>query len=346
MPVQAGPTSSKGSNKSKSGSCNNRIGINQYKDRPAPDDPHVAELLREYHSKGITDRTQVSKLLLEEHNIILSESSVSRRKKNLGLKASRLTTLELSLSVKRQLILDQMAKDPKGRLGARMVKQGILHDTGIHLTRDYIREEMMKLDPAGYAARGPAHVKAKRQQKQLAGQNGSASGSIEPSERQSNSSPNCSSTQDVPLGVPSVSIPVFQAQPIPLSPVHPSAAMDVDEDSDSSSIDPHFNSSHTQNQPNVLPFPNVKPAPEVDLRLPPINPGPSQRVTSGSMAVALGMLRDLTPQMGALTRILDILNAHEVLDVQAHSLVAGGMEAAALLERQLARVAFKSQHQP
>jgi hypothetical protein len=67
--------------------------------------------------------------------ILFSESSISRRKRKLGLKASHLTTLELDVNVKRQLILDQMAKDPKGRLGARMVKQGILRDTGIHLTR-------------------------------------------------------------------------------------------------------------------------------------------------------------------------------------------------------------------
>ena len=73
-----------------------------------------------------------------------SESSISRRKRKLGLKASHLTTLELDVSVKRQLILDQMAKDPKGRLGARMVKQGILRDTGIHLTR-CVREEIFFL---------------------------------------------------------------------------------------------------------------------------------------------------------------------------------------------------------
>ena len=68
-------------------------------------------------------------------NSIYSGTSITRRKRKLGLKASRFTTLELNVSVKRQLILDQMVKDPKGRLGARTVKQGILRDTGIHLTR-------------------------------------------------------------------------------------------------------------------------------------------------------------------------------------------------------------------
>lgn len=71
----------------------------------------------------------------KNHYSYASESSITRRKRKLGLKASHFTTLELNVTVKRQLILDQMIKDPKGRLGARTVKQGILRDTGIHLTR-------------------------------------------------------------------------------------------------------------------------------------------------------------------------------------------------------------------
>ncbi|KAF8801594.1 hypothetical protein BYT27DRAFT_7174067 [Phlegmacium glaucopus] len=328
--INANPTSSEGSRKSSH--CNNMSGKNQYKNRPAPDDPRVSELLRDYHCKGITDKTQVRKLLLEEHGVILSESSISRRKRKLGLKASHLTTLELNVTVKRQLILDQMAKDPKGRLGARMVKQGILRDGGIHLTRDYIREEMMKLDPAAHAARGPAHVKAKRQRKHLAAPDSLISGSIEPSEVHTNLSFTPSSTQAVPLDLPSASIPIFQLRPTPLSPVLHSAVMDVDEDSDSSGIDSHINSSHAEipHQPNILPS-NPHPPPR-----------PFHAVTP-SITVALGILRDIAPQMGALTRILDSLNIdEEVLDAQAHSLVAGGMEAAALLERQLARVASRT----
>ncbi|KAF8801582.1 hypothetical protein BYT27DRAFT_7198153, partial [Phlegmacium glaucopus] len=224
------------------------------------------------------------------------ESSISRRKRKLGLKASHLTTLELNVTVKRQPIPHQMAKDPKGRLG-------------IHLTRDYIREEMMKLDPAAHAARGPAHVKAKRQRKQLAAPDSLTPGSIE------------------------------------LSEVHPNLSfipiMDVGEDSDSSGIDSHINSSHAEilDRPNILPSNNSYPVPEAD---PHPAPRPFHAVTP-SITVALGILRDIAPQMGALTRILDSLNIdEEVLDAQAHSLVAGVMDAAALLERQLARVASRT----
>ena len=91
-----------------------------------------------YYSRNMVSYWGIYKILYylsEFKSVLSSESSISRRKRKLGLKASHLTTLELDVNVKRQLILDQMAKDPKGRLGARMVKQGILRDTGIHLTR-------------------------------------------------------------------------------------------------------------------------------------------------------------------------------------------------------------------
>ena len=124
----------------------------------APDDSRVATILEGYHRKGISDRKQISKLLFDEHGITLrsvpysymlsfakskvffcSETSISRRKKRLGLRASRSTTQEMNEADKRQLILDQMAKDPTGKVGPRTVKQGIFADTGIHLTRSAFR---------------------------------------------------------------------------------------------------------------------------------------------------------------------------------------------------------------
>jgi len=120
--------------------------------------------------------------------------------------------------------------------------------------------------------------------------------------------------------------------------------MNVDEDSDSTGNDPHFNP-EIQDQLNVLPPRNVNPAPETDAHqlhntLP---PGPSNTVTSPSITAALDILRDIAPQMSAVTRMLDTVDMNnEALDEQALSLVTGGMEAAALLERQLARVASKA----
>ena len=195
---------------------------------------------------------------------------------------------------------------------------------------------MRILDPAGHAARGPAHVKAKRQQKQLAAQ---ASCTIQPSGSHPDVNPSHTPTRSVSSDLPSVS-PRYQLHPIPLPPV-PHSPMNVDDDSDSSSTDLHFNPEIPDQ------FPNVNSAPEADdahLLHDTLPSGPSKTVISPSLTAALDILRDIAPQMSAVTRILDTLDMNkEVFDVQALGLVTGGMEAAALLERQLARVASKAQ---
>jgi hypothetical protein len=147
----------------------NPTGRNQYKDcrtyllfllliSPSPsaapkNDNQVTELLYDYQRREIFDKKKISQLLYDEHGIKLSESSVARRRRALGLYASGVTTRQLPETVKRQLVLTQMSKDPERKLGPRMIKQLIARDTGIHLTRDYIRGEMMRQDPEGFASR-------------------------------------------------------------------------------------------------------------------------------------------------------------------------------------------------
>ncbi|KAH0588255.1 hypothetical protein J132_02590 [Termitomyces sp. J132] len=136
-------------------SNNNPRGINQYKDCPAPDDPRIPEFLKEYQRKGITDKKKISKFLLDEHGIIMSDSTVARRRRELGLKASGKTTADLPDDVKRQLVLDQMAKDTAGQIGTLTVKTRIFQETGIDLTRRWIGKEMRTLAPEAYEARRP-----------------------------------------------------------------------------------------------------------------------------------------------------------------------------------------------
>jgi hypothetical protein len=64
-----------------------------------------------------------------------SEKTIVRRRKGYGLSASRVTTRALSDHVKKKLVIDQLERDPLGRLGPRLVKEAIAMDTGIHLTR-------------------------------------------------------------------------------------------------------------------------------------------------------------------------------------------------------------------
>ncbi|KAJ7592636.1 hypothetical protein C8J56DRAFT_929099 [Mycena floridula] len=141
---------------------NNPTGINQYKDCAPQDCERTKAALWKYHRAGITDKHKISALLKADHDITLSASSVTRRKKDWGIKGSRVTMNELPETTKRQLVLDQMAQDPAGNRGPRTVKEGIARQTGIHLTRDFITEEMRVQEPEGFAAREPSAKKVHR----------------------------------------------------------------------------------------------------------------------------------------------------------------------------------------
>ena len=52
----------------------------------------------------------------------------------------------LSDTVKRQILLKQMAKDPMGKQGSCMIKEGITHDEGVHIIQ-YISTDFMRLEP-------------------------------------------------------------------------------------------------------------------------------------------------------------------------------------------------------
>ena len=68
------------------------------------------------------------------HWCFCSEATVARRRKALGLLGSKCATRDTSDIVKRQLVLDQLAKDPNGRKGPRLIRESIVFDTGIPLT--------------------------------------------------------------------------------------------------------------------------------------------------------------------------------------------------------------------
>ncbi|KAG6885107.1 hypothetical protein C0992_005461 [Termitomyces sp. T32_za158] len=141
---------------------NNPTGIHQYKECPKSDDEHVERLIREYHRRGVQNRTEVSQLLWSEHNIKMSETTVARRRKQYGLQGSGATTKTLALADKRQMVLDQMALDPTSRRGPGSIREGILMTTGLSLTRSFVRSEMHLQDPEGFSIREPGSRKIKR----------------------------------------------------------------------------------------------------------------------------------------------------------------------------------------
>lgn len=62
-------------------------------------------------------------------------ATIVRRRRDLGIKASGATTREMSMTEKRQLILDQLAKHPSRGMGPRRIQEAIAADTGVQLTR-------------------------------------------------------------------------------------------------------------------------------------------------------------------------------------------------------------------
>jgi uncharacterized membrane protein len=64
-----------------------------------------------------------------------SPATITRRKCKLDLKGSSATTKSIPDVVKRQLVVDQMAKDPTRMQGPRIVKEGIMFDTGQNISR-------------------------------------------------------------------------------------------------------------------------------------------------------------------------------------------------------------------
>lgn len=116
-------------------------------------DERVRQFLIGYHRRGITDRKNISQLLLAESPSIImrcvhtflhpfshvtsssSEATVARRLQKFNLRASRFTTQRMPDAEKRQYILDQMSKDPTGKKGPRTIRKEIASEHGVFLTR-------------------------------------------------------------------------------------------------------------------------------------------------------------------------------------------------------------------
>ncbi|KAJ3994232.1 hypothetical protein F5050DRAFT_1800803 [Lentinula boryana] len=140
---------------------NNRFGKNQHKNCPPISDERVHAALLEYHRRNITNKETISKLLKIEHGITLVPSSVTRRKKHWSIQGSSATTQSMPDLDKRQLVLDEMANDPNGKRGLRVIKEILALQHNVHLTRDFIEATMREEDPDGFKSRDPTAKKIK-----------------------------------------------------------------------------------------------------------------------------------------------------------------------------------------
>ncbi|KIJ30748.1 hypothetical protein M422DRAFT_267689 [Sphaerobolus stellatus SS14] len=134
----------------------NPRGINQYTHCPSKDDKRVEKLLREYDQHEVKSPKLLTELLWAEHSIQM------RCKKDYKILDSHTTTATLPETVKRQLVLDELERDPGRRQGPPLIKEGIWMRTGLDLTRDYVEEEMRFQDPEGFQLRDPTAKRIKR----------------------------------------------------------------------------------------------------------------------------------------------------------------------------------------
>ncbi|KIJ34012.1 hypothetical protein M422DRAFT_263968 [Sphaerobolus stellatus SS14] len=126
------------------------------------DDQHVKELIFKYDWEGIKSLKIISEMLLKEHNIEMHPQTVSCRKKDYGLLNSHKTTTTLPETFKKQLVVDQLERDPGCCQGPTLIKEGIRMRTGVDLTRKYVKDLMHDLDREGFQLRDPTSRKVKR----------------------------------------------------------------------------------------------------------------------------------------------------------------------------------------
>ncbi|TDL13749.1 hypothetical protein BD410DRAFT_817268 [Rickenella mellea] len=143
----------------------NPSGKNQYNPVLKFDDEKLVAALRSYHREQLTSNTKISARLLSDHGIQMSDSTVKRRRKRLGLTGSGVTTTALGQDIAEQLVLEQMDQDPAKRHGVRTIQAKIAFNKEIHLKRDFVSAVMHEHDSDGFAGRDPTCKKIRRDPK-------------------------------------------------------------------------------------------------------------------------------------------------------------------------------------
>ncbi|KIJ55445.1 hypothetical protein M422DRAFT_127950, partial [Sphaerobolus stellatus SS14] len=113
----------------------NPTGRNQHSMCPPANDERVREILTKYDHEEIKDPACIKKMLEREYGIYMLERTISQRRQTFGLLSSGQTTKLLSDTLKKQLVLDQLTKDPLMRKGPDTIKEAIRQETGYDLTQ-------------------------------------------------------------------------------------------------------------------------------------------------------------------------------------------------------------------
>lgn len=138
---------------------------NQHGKKVKKDDPLLVAALRGYHEELITNNKEIAKRLANEHNIILSASSVKCARGHNGLYGGAANLKGKSHQDAEQLILDQLDLDPSGQAGPRTIRHRIAARQGEHLPRVFVHETMKTHAPTGFEKRNPGSRKILRSKK-------------------------------------------------------------------------------------------------------------------------------------------------------------------------------------
>ncbi|KAF7986909.1 hypothetical protein HWV62_12687 [Athelia sp. TMB] len=127
--------------------------------------------LNKYHKERLSSNKKIAARLAAEHQIHMryvtcwslqpstlirkSESSVKRRRKELGLLGSGPTTRALPHAVKEQMVVDQLNRDPAKRHGVRTIMQKVAFNEHTHLTKKFVSDIMHLHDNDAFATREP-----------------------------------------------------------------------------------------------------------------------------------------------------------------------------------------------
>lgn len=141
----------------------NPIGRNQHPNCPSKNSDAFLNLLKEYH-KITTSRSEVKALLERRHNIYISERTIGRRWRDMGLKGSRATEASMPRGDVVQLVVAHMEEDVAGTLGKGALKKQIALRTGVHLKRKTVGEIQSMVDPVAALARHPTSRQIRRVQ--------------------------------------------------------------------------------------------------------------------------------------------------------------------------------------
>ncbi|KIJ55163.1 hypothetical protein M422DRAFT_239790 [Sphaerobolus stellatus SS14] len=113
---------------------------------PHRNNERVNKILRKYADDGVSDRKKISELLAKEHGINMSEATVSRRRRTLGLTKRPGAPTKISDIKKKLYIWKHRDVGYRGLKRARGIQKALKEDDDIHITEAYISQALKGAD--------------------------------------------------------------------------------------------------------------------------------------------------------------------------------------------------------